>query len=135
MNHIYKVFFLYTISYEWNLNAINTNALFQSKDSKQSFYFDSRFHMWYSLNQVVKRDNKYFLFLKFESNHPDELYVYSSKTSTKTTATATIFLNPCVSFPCQKMEHVNELIITIIHFLVIREFLMESTVKFVNITN
>jgi len=45
MNHIYKVFFLYTISYEWNLNAINTNALFQSKDSKQSFYFDSRFHI------------------------------------------------------------------------------------------
>jgi len=77
---------LYTISldigfkltlYDWNLNEINTNVLFQAKDSKRSFYFDSRFHMRYSLNQVVKRDNKYFLFLKFEGNHPDELYVYS----------------------------------------------------------
>jgi hypothetical protein len=77
---------LYTISldigfkltlFDWNLNEINANVLFQAKDSKRSFYFDSRFHIRYSLNQVVKRDNKYLLFLKFEGNHPDELYVYS----------------------------------------------------------
>lgn len=59
--------------FDWNLNEINTNVLFQAKDSKRSFYFDSRFHIRYSLNQVVKRDNKYLLFLKFEGNHPDEL--------------------------------------------------------------
>ena len=33
------------------------------------------------------------------------------------------------------MEHVNELIITIIHVLVIQAFRTELTVKFVNITN
>jgi len=57
---------------------LKTNVTFQNEeDPKRIFYFDTYDSYQARLNQLVKRDNNYFLSFSIQDYHPVELYVYN----------------------------------------------------------
>jgi hypothetical protein len=80
-SHLYCIFSrTRLVMFNWYLNEIKTNVIFQYEDPKQNFYFK---HAYYcemistKINQFFKRDNKYILNYKSGDYEPDELCIFS----------------------------------------------------------
>jgi hypothetical protein len=73
-SNLYCIFWRRLEVFDWNLNEIKTDVLFQNTDSKQSFYLEKLS----IINQFFKRDNKYILNYKSGDYYEtDELLIFS----------------------------------------------------------
>jgi len=66
------------VIYDWNLNEIKSNVVFQFQNPKQSFFLKADFYLQFRVNQLVKRDNRFILNFKTgEQKMPNQLFIFN----------------------------------------------------------
>ena len=66
------------VLYDWNLNEIKSNVVFQFQNPEQSFFLKADIHLQFKVNQLVKRENRLILNFKTgEQKTPNQLIIFN----------------------------------------------------------